>query len=141
MRTLSDRRDLLIGLLRSLGAASSSWRSSTTGFPTWCSGAASSRWRRLFIIALVAGWRIAFEWLSLRGQPTERLLIVGTSAGRGRPGARAVRAPHELGVELVGFVDSDPARVGDRAHQSRRHRHRQADIPTIVREPRSTASS
>ena len=32
----------------------------------------------VLIIALVAGWRIAFEWMSLRGQPTERLLIVGT---------------------------------------------------------------
>ncbi len=47
-----------------------------------------------------------------RVAPRERLLLVGTSRRGHRARARAVRAPHELGVEIVGFVDPDPTRVG-----------------------------
>ncbi len=64
------------------------------------------------VIATVIGWRLAFEWFVSRVAPRERLLIVGTS-----PGAVALaRELHamrgQIGVELVGFVDVDPARVG-----------------------------
>ncbi|MEP7116482.1 MAG: TIGR03013 family XrtA/PEP-CTERM system glycosyltransferase, partial [Acidobacteriota bacterium] len=112
MRTLSDRRGLLIGLLRSLGAASVILAILYYWVPFLGLGRGVFALATLLIIALVAGWRVAFEWLSLRGQPTERLLIVGT-------GVAAVGLAHELfqrrsefGVELVGFVDSDPAKVG-----------------------------
>ena len=33
-----------------------------------------------FIVTLIVGWRLAFEWLSLRVGPSERLLLVGTGA-------------------------------------------------------------
>jgi sugar transferase (PEP-CTERM system associated) len=64
------------------------------------------------IVALVAGWRIAFEWLAVRVGPSERLLIVGTSEASVALARELFSRRQELGVELVGFVDSDPSRVG-----------------------------
>ena len=66
----------------------------------------------LFILALVAGWRIAFEWLSLYVAPSERLLIVGTSPAAVALARELFDRRGELGVNLVGFVDPDPSRVG-----------------------------
>ncbi len=63
----------------------------------------------MLIIGLVAGWRVAFEWLSLRGEPNERLLIVGTGVAAVMLARELFERRSELGVELVGFVDPDPA--------------------------------
>jgi sugar transferase (PEP-CTERM system associated) len=111
-RTLADRRDLLIGLLRSLGAASVILAIIYYWIPDLMLGRGVFALATLLIIALVAGWRIAFEWLSLRGQPAERLLIVGTGTAAVSLARELFARRSELGVELVGFVDSDPARVG-----------------------------
>ena len=44
--------------------------------------------------------------------PRERLLLVGTSAAAVALARELFERRHELGVEIVGFVDPDPARVG-----------------------------
>ncbi len=111
MRTLSDRRDLLIGLLRSLGAASVILALLYYWIPYLGLGRGVFALATLLIIALVAGWRIAFEWLSLRGH-SERLLIVGTSTAAVSLARELFERRSEMGVELVGFVDGDPAMVG-----------------------------
>ena len=111
MRTLSDRRDLLIGLLRSLGAASVILAILYYWIPHLGLGRGVFALATLLIIGLVAGWRIAFEWLSLRGH-SERLLIVGTGVAAVNLARELFERRSELGVELVGFVDSDPAMVG-----------------------------
>ena len=112
VRTLPDRRDQLAGLLRSLGAASVILAVLYYWIPDLVLGRGVFAIATLFIIALVAGWRIAFEWLSLRGRPTERLLIVGTGVAAVSLARELFERRSELGVELIGFVDSDPARVG-----------------------------
>lgn len=132
MRTLSDRRDLLIGLLRSLGAASVILAILYYWIPDLVLGRGVFALATVFIIALVAGWRIAFEWLSLRGQPTERLLIVGTGVAAVSLARELFERRSELGVELVGFVDSDPAKVGT-ALINPGVIGTVKDIPTIVR--------
>lgn len=77
-RTLSDRRDLFTGLLRALGAASVILALLYYWIPELIVGRGVFAMASVFIIVVVAGWRVAFEWLSARGGPTERLLIVGT---------------------------------------------------------------
>jgi sugar transferase (PEP-CTERM system associated) len=111
-RTLADRRDLLIGLVRSLGAASVILAVVYYVVPALVIGRGVFALATVLIITLVAGWRIAFEWLSLRGQPAERLLIVGTGPAAVTLARELFERRTELGVELVGFVDSDPAKVG-----------------------------
>jgi sugar transferase (PEP-CTERM system associated) len=61
--------------------------------------------------ALVVGWRVAFAWLSRRIGPRERLLLVGRSPA-GLDLARELHKREDLGIEIVGFIDSDPAQIG-----------------------------
>ena len=112
MRTLSDHRVLLIGLLRSLGAASLILAILYYWIPGLGLGRGVFTLATVLIIMLVGGWRLAFEWISLRGQPAERLLIVGTGVAAISLARELGSRRSEFGVELVGFVDSDPSRVG-----------------------------
>jgi sugar transferase (PEP-CTERM system associated) len=112
LRTLTDRRDLLTGLLRAIGAASVIMALLYFWLPVLIVGRGVFALASLVIIALVAGWRILFEWLSLRAAPAERLLIVGTNAAALTLARELFERRGELGVELVGFVDPDPAKLG-----------------------------
>jgi sugar transferase (PEP-CTERM system associated) len=112
LRTLADPRDLLTGLIRSLGAASVILALLYYAFPELIIGRGVFALATVLIISLIAGWRVAFDWLSMRGQPAERLLIVGTGGAAVTLARELFERRSELGVELVGFVDSDPARVG-----------------------------
>lgn len=112
LRTLADRRDLFIRLLRALGAASVVLALLYYWIPALVIGRGVFVVASLFIVGLVVGWRVAFEWLSLKLAPTERLLIVGTNSAAVDLAQELFERRQELGVELVGFVDTDPARVG-----------------------------
>lgn len=134
-RTLSDRRDLITGLVRALGAASVVLALLYFWIPTLVIGRGIFVLASMPIVALVAGWRIAFEWLSLRVAPAERLLIAGTNAAAIGLARELFERRQELGVELVGFVDTDPARVGQPLINPGVI-GTIADIPQIVRERR-----
>jgi sugar transferase (PEP-CTERM system associated) len=112
LRTLSDRRDLLRRLTGALGAASLVLALLYYLAPTLVIGDGVFAIASIFIIALVAGWRMAFEWLSLKGAPAERLLIVGTNSAAVALAQELFDRRSELGVELVGFVDVDSGKVG-----------------------------
>jgi sugar transferase (PEP-CTERM system associated) len=112
VRKLADRRDLLTGLVRSLGAASLILAVVYYLLPDLVIGRGVFALATVSIVMLVAGWRMAFEWLSIRGRPTERLLIVGTGGAAVTLARELFERRSELGVELVGFVDPDPSRVG-----------------------------
>ena len=112
LRRMSDRRELFIRLAQALGAARSSSPCSTTGFPALIIGRGVFVIAAALVITLVIGWRLAFEWLSRQVGPRERLLLVGTSAAAVTLARELFERRQELGVEIVGFVDPDPARVG-----------------------------
>ncbi len=60
--------------------------------------------------------RMGREGLGRRGQATERrVLIVGAGAA-GQMIAREISENVSLGMEQVGFVDDDPAKIGTRIH-------------------------
>jgi sugar transferase (PEP-CTERM system associated) len=129
LRTLTDRRALVVGLIQALGGASLVLAVLYYWIPTFIIG------RGVFVIAsvlvgvFVAGWRLAFEWLSLWVGPAQRLLIVGTGAAAVDLARELFDRRQELGVELVGFVDSDPNLVG-------RHLINPGVIGTIAAIPR-----
>jgi sugar transferase (PEP-CTERM system associated) len=112
LRSLVDRRDLFIRLLRALGVASVILAVLYYWLPTLIIGRGVFVIASVFVVALVVGWRLAFEWLSLRIAPAERLLIVGTNSAAVDLARELFERRQELGVELVGFVDSDPKLVG-----------------------------
>jgi len=134
-RQTTDRRDMFIRLIQALGAASFI----LAGLYLWLEDLALGRLvflvAALFVIVGVVGWRLLFEVTSRAMGPRERLLLVGTS-----PAAVALaRELHEhrveLGVEIVGFVDPDPARVGTPLLNPGII-GAVADIPTIVHDRR-----
>ena len=65
-----------------------------------------------FMVTLVVAWRVAFAWLTQRVAPRERLLLVGTNTAAVELARELFDRRQELGVEIVGFVDPDPTRVG-----------------------------
>jgi sugar transferase (PEP-CTERM system associated) len=111
-RVISDRRELFVRTLQALGVTAFLLAAVYYWFPALVIGRGVVLIAAFVVIALVIGWRVVFEWLSSHVGPRERLLLVGTS-----PGAISLaRELHELsgslGVEIVGFVDPDPSRVG-----------------------------
>jgi sugar transferase (PEP-CTERM system associated) len=135
LRIIADRRDLITGLINALGAASLILAFLYYWIPMLVIGRGVFVLGSLLIGAAVAGWRISFEWLSVRVGPAERLLIVGTSTAAVALAQELFDRRHELGVELIGFVDADPTRVG-KPLINPGIIGTVAEIPAIVRERR-----
>ena len=111
LRVISDRRELFIRAVHALGATSLVLAAVYYWFPDLVIGRGVFILSASFVITLVLGWRIVFEWANRHVAPRERLLLVGTSEGALRL-ARELYERRNLGVEIVGFIDPDPARVG-----------------------------
>jgi len=108
---LADRRELFVRILQSLGAASALLAAVYYWFPTLVIGRGVFALAAGIVLVTVIAWRVAFEWLTRRMGPRERLLIVGTNDAALLL-ARELHERRELGVQIVGFIDPDPARVG-----------------------------
>jgi sugar transferase (PEP-CTERM system associated) len=112
LRLLSDRRELFIRILNALASASMILAAIYFWLPDLIIGRGVFMIAAVLVVTLVIGWRIAFEWISRRVRPSERLLLVGTSAAAVDLARELHSRRHQLGVEIVGFIDPDPARVG-----------------------------
>jgi sugar transferase (PEP-CTERM system associated) len=113
-RQITDRTDLIVRILQALGAASFILAVIYFWFPSLMLGRGVFLIAAVLVITLITGWRVAFEWLSLRIGPGERLLLVGTGGAAVKLARELFERRHELGVEIVGFVDPDPAKLGER---------------------------
>jgi sugar transferase (PEP-CTERM system associated) len=103
----------MVRVLQSLSATSILLAVLYFWFPSLIVGRGVFLVAAFLVITLVVGWRLVFEFAARRVGTSERLLLIGTT-----PAAVALaRELHsrrmELGVEIVGFVDPDPARVGE----------------------------
>jgi sugar transferase (PEP-CTERM system associated) len=112
LRLLNDRRELFIRVLHALAFASLILAGVYFFAPALVIGRGVFVIAATFVITLVIGWRIAFEWASRRVRPRERLLLVGTNPAALALAREIFERRHELGVEIVGFIDPDPSRVG-----------------------------
>ena len=112
LRTVRDRRDLVIRLLQALGATSVVLALLYYWLPTLIIGRGVFVVASVLIILVIVGWRVAFEYLSLWVGPAERLLIVGTNGAAVTLARELFERRGELGVELVEFVDPDPSKIG-----------------------------
>jgi sugar transferase (PEP-CTERM system associated) len=108
----TDRRELFIRSAQALGAASFLLAGLYYWFPALVIGRGVFAIAAGLVMTTTIGWRLVFEWLSGRLGPRERLLLVGTNEGAVNLARELFDRRHDLGVELVGFVDPDPARVG-----------------------------
>jgi sugar transferase (PEP-CTERM system associated) len=111
-RVIADRRELFVRTVQALGATSFVLAAVYYWIPTLVIGRGVVLIAAALVIGAVIGWRLAFEWVVSRVAPRERLLIVGTSPGAVTLARELYAMRGHIGVELVGFIDADPARVG-----------------------------
>ena len=111
-RIVSDRRETFVRVLQALSATSIILALVYFFFPAVVIGRGVFIIAAVLVISLVIGWRVAFEWMTRRVGPRERLLLVGTTDGAVALARELFERRMQLGVEIVGFVDPDPARVG-----------------------------
>lgn len=112
LRLVTDRHELFIRLAQALAAASLVLAAIYYWFPSAVIGRGVFLLASIPIIAVVLGGRLGWEWLSRQVGPRERLLLVGTNPVALTLARELYERRHELGVEIIGFVDSDRVNVG-----------------------------
>jgi sugar transferase (PEP-CTERM system associated) len=133
LRVASDRRELVVRALQSLGASSLILAVIYYLFPDLVLGRGVFFIAAAFVVLIVVGWRVGFEWLTKRAHPGERILLVGTGVAAVGLAVEMHARRYERGVEIIGFVDPD----GSQAGQALAHLGIIGtidDIPTIVRD-------
>jgi sugar transferase (PEP-CTERM system associated) len=112
LRSIADRGELFVRIVQALGAASFTLAAIYYWFPDLVIGRGVFIISAILVLTLVIGWRVVFEWLSRSMGPRERLLLVGTNAAAIALAREMFERRQELGVEIVGFIDPDPAMLG-----------------------------
>jgi sugar transferase (PEP-CTERM system associated) len=113
LKFTADRRDLFIHIIQALAAASFILAAVYFWFPNLMIGRGVFLVAAILVIVAVVGWRLVYEFVSRAIGPRERLLLVGTNAAAVNLAGELHDRRVELGVEIVGFVDTDPQRVGE----------------------------
>jgi sugar transferase (PEP-CTERM system associated) len=134
-RTVSDRRELFVRLTQALGATSVILAFAYFWFPQLMLGRGVFILSAGVVLLVITGWRVAFEWITRALGPRERLLLIGTGPGAVELARELHELRHTLGVQIVGFVDPDPAQVG-RPVLNPGVVGTIADVPAIVRAQR-----
>jgi sugar transferase (PEP-CTERM system associated) len=112
LRTIATKRDLARRLMRAIGATSLILGIAYWLFPLLVLEQGVFLMTAAMALVMVMAWRSAFDVLTSRLMPRERLLLVGTSPAAIVLARELFERRQELGVDIVGFVDPDPARVG-----------------------------
>ena len=112
LRQVADRRELFVRIVQALASASFLLAAVYYWFPSLIIGRGVFMIAAGLVLVLVVGWRVVFEWVSRSMGPRERLLLVGTSSAAITLARELFERRHELGVDIVGFVDPDPSRIG-----------------------------
>ncbi|MGH9310475.1 MAG: TIGR03013 family XrtA/PEP-CTERM system glycosyltransferase [Vicinamibacterales bacterium] len=104
-------RELIVRLLQAVGAASIFLAALYFTVPGLMIGDG------IFVSALfvflvgILGWRLLFNRLTVRLE--ERILVVGTGE-TARKVTRQILDQHDFAYSVVGFIDDDPSRIGER---------------------------
>ena len=112
LRIVADRRELFVRAVQSLGAASMILAAVYYLLPNLILGRGVFLVAASFVVFIIIGWRVAFKWLAGHARPTERLLLVGTGVAAADLAVELLGRREELGVDIIGFVDTDRSRVG-----------------------------
>ncbi len=128
-----NRRILLIKLLQSLGATSILLSISYFFWPSLIIG------RGIFILTIIVLppllfiWRIFHTKIPVFAQNKERILIIGTGELAIEIGKKVIDE-HHGGYEVVGYVDENEMRVGERLFNPKIIASQEEIIPTVERE-------
>jgi sugar transferase (PEP-CTERM system associated) len=112
LRRVSEPGEMFVRLIQGLGAASIVLALVYFWFPSLMLGRGVFVLTSVLVIGALAAWRAAFTWLGRRLKARERLLLVGTGQAAVALAREMYQRRDELGVEIVGFIDPDPHKVG-----------------------------
>lgn len=112
LKTINGKRDLAVKLLRAIGATSLILGIAYWLFPLLVVQQGVFLLSAALSILFVLAWRSMFDVITEHVAPHERLLLVGTGPAAVVLARELHERRHELGVNIVGFVDPDPTRVG-----------------------------
>ena len=113
LTVVHSNRELIVRLLQAVGAASIVLAAIYVAVPALMIGDG------IFVSALcvflvgILGWRLLFNRLTGSLDLEERILVVGTGESA-RKVARQILDQHDFAYRIIGFVDDDPARIGER---------------------------
>jgi sugar transferase (PEP-CTERM system associated) len=110
-KIIADRRELFVRAIQALAITSLVLAAVYFWFPGLIIGRGVFMIAAAIIVTLLFGWRMAFEWTTHKVGPRERLLLVGTNHGAVDL-ARELYGRQDLSVDIVGFIDPDPSKVG-----------------------------
>jgi sugar transferase (PEP-CTERM system associated) len=133
LRMVTDWRELSTRTLQALGATSLILAVVYYWAPKLIVGRGVFAIAVALIIVVTIGWRVLFVWTTKLVNPRERILIAGANASSTQLASELYDRRAELGVAIVGFVDTDPEEAAE-------GRARQGvigsldDIPRLVRE-------
>jgi len=127
-----SNRELVVRLFQAVGAASIVLAALYLAVPALMIGDG------IFVSALVVfvigilGWRLFFNMLTRRLRLEERILVVGTG-NSARTVTRQILAQRDFAYRVIGFIDEDPRRIGERIVNPGII-GTPSDIPRLVRE-------
>jgi sugar transferase (PEP-CTERM system associated) len=133
LRHLADRRELFVRILQALGSTSLVLAVLYFWFPSLIIGRGVFAIASGLVASFVVAWRVAFEWVTRHLGPRERILLVGTSPATVSLARELYGRRLQLGVDIAGFVDPQPERVGTKLFNPSIVGSID-DIPRIVRE-------
>jgi sugar transferase (PEP-CTERM system associated) len=106
-------RELVVRLLQAAGAASIMLAALYFILPDLMIGNGIFVSALFVFLVAILGWRLAFNQVTGSLKLEERVLFVGTGEGAKKV-ARQILDQHDFGYRIIGFIDDDPSRIGER---------------------------
>jgi sugar transferase (PEP-CTERM system associated) len=113
LTVVHSNRELVVRLLQAAGAASIMLAALYFVMPSVMIGNGIFVSALFVFLVAILGWRLAFNHVTGSLRLEERVLFVGTGE-TAKKVARQILDQHDFAYRIVGFIDDDPARVGER---------------------------
>lgn len=113
LTVVHSNRELIVRLLQAAGAASIVLAAMYFLKPTLMIGDGIFVSALCVFLLAILGWRLAFNQVTGTLGLEERVLFVGTGDSA-RKVARQILDQHDFAYRVIGFIDNDPSRIGER---------------------------
>ena len=108
-----SNRELIVRLLQAVGSASIMLAALYFVIPGLMIGDGIFVSALFVFMAGIFGWRLLFNLVSRSFRLSERILVVGTG-DTARKVTRQILDQHDFAYDVVGFIDDDASRIGER---------------------------
>jgi sugar transferase (PEP-CTERM system associated) len=110
---MHSRRELIVRLLQAVGAASIILAALYVLVPSLMIGDGIFVSALFVFVVGILGWRLLFNQLTGSLRMQERILVVGTGE-TARKVVRQILTQREFAYRVIGFIDDDASRIGER---------------------------